>query len=340
MSGDDALAVWHPAEFWSAGADGRLECRLCPFRCGFERDGPGRCRVRRRRGDRLETATLSMPLRHRQPIERKPLYHFRPGRRTLTLAAPGCTFRCDYCLNSRFAHAEPGAGPAAAEPFDPAATAAEAARDGLILALSYAEPTLAAEATLELRREAPPEVEIIWKTNGFITSEAAAALAPALAAVNVDLKSADPARHPELTGAPLAPVLEALRRFVDAGVWVEVSTPLVPGVNDDAAVSALAGAILGLGAGVPWHLVRVHPAHRRADADPTPPETLARARRIALEAGIRHVYVERALGPAGSATRCFRCDHPLIERPAGGAARIGLEGGRCPACAAVIAGRW
>lgn len=145
---------WQPAQFWQTEG-GRLTCMLCPFRCALSDVQTGLCRVRRRSGDLLETATFASSVRHWHTIERKPLYHFRPGRTTLTLAAPGCTFRCDYCQNSRISqYGRDASVNWTALPVDPAQAVAEAWARDAIIALSYSEPGLAAELTLALWHEA------------------------------------------------------------------------------------------------------------------------------------------------------------------------------------------
>lgn len=333
---------WRPASFWHASGQ-RLVCTLCPFRCALAEDGPGRCQVRRRRGAILETATFASSVQHLHPIERKPLYHFRPGQLALTLAAPGCTFRCDYCQNARLS--QYGRDPAAAwnaTPLNPAAVVAEAQAQRAVIALSYSEPTLAAEATLALWAEAQPAgVEIVWKTNGYITPEALRQVAPALAAVNIDLKAADEARHRRLTGAPLAPVLASLRGFLEQGVWVEISTPWIPGFNlDERSLTALAALIRDLDPDIPWHLLRFHPDYQRRGSPPTPPEWLDQARSHAQAMGLRHVYVERALGAAGRTTYCPQCRHEVVARELWAGVQAKLDQGRCPRCGTPIAGKW
>ena len=335
-------ALWQAAEFWRQEPDGRLLCTLCPFGCRFLAEGVGRCRVRRRSGDRLETSTMAVRLQHRQPIERKPFYHVHPGAMTLTLAAPGCTMRCDYCQNAGYAHAGPD------DPLLPpvadislAEIAAAALHEPLVLALSFTEPTLAAEATLALHHQTAGRVPIVWKTNGFITREAIARLAPALTAVNIDLKAADPDTHLRLTGAPLPPIVAAMRGFAAAGVWVEIASTIIPGVNDsDAALSAMAILVAGLGAQTPWHLRRFHPDHLRQASVPTPAATLRRGVDIARAAGLHHVYVERALGAAGRLTQCPACGDTLIVRGVAALEQNRIADGSCVGCGSVIAGRW
>jgi pyruvate formate lyase activating enzyme len=333
---------WAPADFYVT--DGRaLRCTLCPHACALAEGETGACRVRRRAGPRLETATFATAVRHLDAVERKPLYHYRPGSRALTLAAPGCSFTCHYCLNYRLSQygrvpeADGGAGPV-----DPEAVVAEAAGHGAAVALSYSEPTLAAELTLALAAAGRPRgVPVVWKTNGFITPAALERLAPCLAAVNIDLKAADDDRHRALTGAPLAPVLEALAGFVRAGVWVEVSTPVIPRVNADrGALRALAEAVARVGTHVPWHLLRFTPEFRMRRLSPTHPDQLGEAARLGRDAGLQFVYVERALGPSGRTTYCPGCGGAVVTRDIWAVREVCLVDGACPRCGCRVPGRW
>jgi pyruvate formate lyase activating enzyme len=343
---------WRPAAFQRRGARG-LACTLCPFGCDLGDGDTGRCHVRRRRGDRLETATFATAVWHLQPIERKPFYHVRPGSRALTVAAPGCTFRCTYCQNFRVSQLGRDARATwQARPLAPAELVAAARDAGAAIAFSYAEPVLAAELTLataELAR--PAGVPVLWKTNAFASTEAALRLAHALDAASVDLKHVDDAAHRRLTGAPVRPVLDTLATWRAAGVWLEIATPLIPGFNTDVAtLRALAGHVRALGASTPWHILRFHPDYRLQDAPPTHPELLRMARDIAREQGLAHVYVERALGEEARHTRCPGCADVLVHRAldAGdGSSRepwhtrvVGLRQGRCARCDHPIPGRW
>jgi pyruvate formate lyase activating enzyme len=271
--------------------------------------------------------------------------HFRPGLETLTLAAPGCTFRCGYCLNAALSQygREPDL-PWSAAPADPDALVARAAARGAAIALSYSEPALAAELTLALHRAAAAQarpVPILWKSNGYLTRAALDLLAPCLAAANIDLKCPDDASHRRLTGAPLAPVLATLERLRGQGVWLEVSTPLIPSINaEPAAIRAMARRVLALGPETPWHLVRFLPDWRLAALPPTPPALLADAVAMAQDLGLQHVYVERALGDAGRRTRCPGCGAALIERGRWCVADNRLRGGGCPDCGRPLAGVW
>lgn len=338
----DASVDWTPASFFRPEGE-RLVCTLCPHACRLADGEVGACEVRRRRGALLETATRSTAIRHLDPIEKKPFFHFRPGLRALTLASPGCSFTCHYCLNYRLSQFGREGGAAwRARPVDASAVVAEAQGLGAAIALSYSEPSLAGELTMDLAAAAHGQgVDILWKSNGFLTRTAIDQLAPCLAAVNVDLKASDDARHRALTGAPLAPVLATIARFVAAGVWVEVSTPLIPKINnDETSLRGLARGIRTISADIPWHLLRFTPDFRMRRLPPTPPEDLRRAAEIGRAEGLRYVYVERALGEEGRATCCPACGARVVSRGIWSTAAVLLVNGECPDCGCAIAGRW
>ncbi|MFF7449503.1 MULTISPECIES: AmmeMemoRadiSam system radical SAM enzyme [unclassified Streptomyces] len=338
----DGGVTWQPAEFYRP-VEGGLQCTLCPFRCRLRDGDTGACEVRRREGDLVLTATRTTTVEHWSSVERKPFYHFRPGLPLLTLAPPGCSFRCDYCVNHRLSqYGRDQDSRVSARDTEPEALVRTAAERGAGIALSYSEPSLAAELTLELGAHAAESgVPVLWKSNGFLTPEALRRLAPVLAAVNVDLKAADEERHRRLTGAPLAPVLDTLRSLRAAGVWVEVSTPLIPGTSaEDEQLGRIAEFVAGLGPDTPWHLARFTPTYRMSRHRPTPPERLARAVHIGRAAGLRYVYVERALGAQGRATRCPGCGAEVVARGVWGEAESRVRDGGCPGCGERIAGVW
>lgn len=334
--------AWTPAMLFSA--HGRhLQCDLCPHRCRLRDGQVGYCGVRRRSGDILETATFGTTVEHLDPVERKPLYHWRPGTRVLTYAAPGCSFRCDYCVNYRLSQfGREGGQPWQAEPADPGAMVQRAADLNAALAFSYSEPSLAIELTVALSElGASRQIPVIWKTNGFLTPAAAAVAATVVAAVNIDIKTADPRLHVKLTGAPLAPVLRTLEEFRAHGVWVEVATPLIPGFSDQPdQLAAIASTLASIDPAMPWHLLRFTPTFRMSGHDPASPEALAAAQRIGYDAGLDYVYVERALGASGRQTRCPSCSAPAVDRDIWATDALYLNDGNCGRCGRRIEGVW
>lgn len=333
---------WQPAGFWHWQGQ-RIACDLCPLRCGLLDGETGRCDVRRRTGNTLETATFASSVWHWQSVERKPLYHFRPGLRTLTLAAPGCNFRCNYCQNAVLSQfGKDPLVPWSAKPIIPTTVVEAAHEAGVAIAISYTEPTLAAELTQALAQAVQGrDIPLIWKSNGFITKQALHRIAPLLSAINIDLKAADETSHRWLTGVALAPVLAAARAYKSLGVWVEISTPLINGLNTSLEqIRQMASMVASVGLDVPWHLIRVLPDYRMRSLMPTSPSLLKQAIKIGYEAGLRHVYVERATGAADRQTNCPNCGAIVIDRDIGALAQNYLIDGNCPVCNECISGVW
>lgn len=334
---------WRTAAFFQAEGE-QLVCTLCPHRCTFTRDGEmGACHVRRRMGQHLQTAAFATAVQHLDAVERKPFYHFKPASKVLTLASPGCSFRCLYCQNyriSQFGRAEEI--PWQAETANPNEIITYTIQHQAAIGFSYAEPSLNAELTLALAELARPHgIDIIWKTNGFITPSAGKLLAPCLSAVNIDLKSLGSKRHKSLTGADIGPVLDTIALMHESGVWVEISTPLIPQINaDETSLRAIARFIHALSPSIPWHLGRFNPDYKLRQLPPTSVEMLAMARRVALDTGLQHVYAEKGLGAEGRTTYCPSCSTPVIERDIWVLKQNHLRDGACPHCHSPVAGHW
>lgn len=335
--------TWTPALLASANADGSVTCQLCPFRCVLPEGRAGSCAVRANHAGRPVTATRTVAVAHLDAVERKPLFHVHPGMPVLTVAGPGCTFRCTYCINHRLSqYGRERDNPWRGEPAQIVGLARRAQEAGAALGMSYTEPSLAIELAVDLGRAAAPlDVPLLWKSNGFLTPEAVDVVAPFLTAVNIDVKADDDTAHRRLTGAPLGPVLDTIARFRAAGVWVEICTPLVPGASDRPhQLAGIAARIAALDPGIPWHLARFSPDHRLAGPPPTSPDALGEAVALGRAAGLRYVYVERALGPAGRRTACPSCGEVLIERDVWALAASSLRDGACPTCRTPVPGIW
>jgi pyruvate formate lyase activating enzyme len=334
---------WVPALLGTALSEGRVRCDLCPHRCRLDPGAAGACAVRRNTGGTLMTSSFTVSVAHVDPIERKPFYHAWPGSNVLTVAAPGCTFRCDYCLNSNLS--QYGRLPAVrwkGAPADVPELLTRASAESAGIAFSYTEPALMIELTMALdRARSGSSPRLFWKTNGFLTGSALRLVAPVLAAVNVDVKTADNDSHLRLTGAPLDPVFETIAGFRRAGVWVEASTPLIPGMSDTPEHwRRIAGRLAAIDPDIPWHLLRFTPDFRMSRSAPTSPTALAEAAKVARDNGLRYVYVERALGEQGRDTRCTGCDEVVVRRGIWSTASVHLRAGACPACGTAVAGCW
>jgi pyruvate formate lyase activating enzyme len=322
--------------------DERVRCNLCAHRCVIAEGKRGVCQVRHNRGGTLFTLVYGRAIaQHVDPIEKKPLMHFHPGTSAYSIATPGCNFRCSWCQNADISQMVRERHLIMGELASPAEIVAAAQRSGCrSIAYTYTEPTIFFEYaydTAVLAYEAG--LANIYVTNGYMTEEMLDAFAPYLDAANVDLKAFRDETYRKYAGARLQPVLDSLKAMKRLGVWVEVTTLVIPGINDEPAEVEDAARFVAeeLGVETPWHISRFFPTYKMTDVPPTPVSTLEQARDIGLEAGLRYVYVGNV--PGEETTFCHSCGRLLIRR----AGYWILENrvrpdSTCPACGAVLAG--
>ncbi len=331
----------HPALF-AAPEGERIRCRLCAHYCLIGDGQRGRCGVRIHRDGALYTLVYGRVIaEHLDPIEKKPLYHFYPGSRSMSIAAPGCNMRCLWCQNWEISQFAPPEAATWGEPASPDGMVDRARRAGCkSISYTYTEPTIFFEYALDIARRADEAgIANVFVTNGYMTHEALRTIAPVLGAASVDLKAFSEPIHERTTGARLRPVLETLRRMKRLGIWVEVTTLIVPGVNDDhEQLRGLASFLANeLGHETPWHVSRFFPAYRMTDVQPTPVETIIQATEIGQEAGLQYVYTGNVGG--SESTACPACGELLIRRAGPGRVESFVTASMtCPACDEVIAG--
>ncbi len=344
----------HPAILWQrlAEDDTRVRCNLCAHRCVIPAGRRGACRVRANRGGALVSLVYGQTIAAQvDPIEKKPLFHFLPGSRAFSIATPGCNFRCTFCQNWEISQMPRDRDPLrfatreillAGRPAAPAAVAAAAQAAGCAsVAYTYTEPTIFAEYALDCAAAAQRlGLKNVFVSNGYMSAELLALMAGRIDGINVDLKAGRGEFYRRVSGAALAPVLANLAAIRRLGIWLEVTTLVIPGLNDaDDELRWVATYLFDtLGPDVPWHVSRFHPAYRLLDAPPTPPATLSRAYQIGREVGLRYVYVGNLPGTRAESTFCPACGAPAIERTGYQVRRLRLTGGRCGACGTPIAG--
>ncbi|HIE50213.1 MAG TPA: AmmeMemoRadiSam system radical SAM enzyme [Armatimonadetes bacterium] len=331
------------AWFYEAAPNGRVRCLLCPHFCQLAEGQRGRCGVRENREGRLELLVYGWAVAHSvDPIEKKPLFHVAPGTKVLSVATVGCNLRCRFCQNWMISQRFKGAGRWPGEELPPERAVKEAQERGCAgVACTYTEPTVFYEYAWDLvRASRAAGLFTVWVTNGYLTPEPLRRLAPYLTAANVDLKYFSAQTYREVSGGQLEPVLETLKWLKQLGVWVEVTTLVLPGINDsEAELGRLAEFIAGeLGVETPWHLSRFHPDYQLTELPPTPPETLRRAHTIGLKAGLRYVYLDGLPGNPAESTHCSRCGERLIHRFGYQVLANRLRGGTCPACGTPLDG--
>jgi pyruvate formate lyase activating enzyme len=333
-----------PSLLATALPDGAVRCGVCAHRCLVRPDRVGICGVRENRdGVLYSTAYGAAVAVAVDPIEKKPLFHVAPGTWAYSLATAGCPFHCVFCQNWEIAQGPRLGRRPPARTLRPERAVDEAVGQGArSIAYTYVEPTVFLEYALAIARPARAAGLLnLFITDGYATPEAIGLLAPVLDAANVDLKGFDEAFYRRRCGARLDHVLEALEAYHQAGVWLEVTTLVIPGENDDPVElrELTAWIVEHLGAETPWHVSRFFPAFRMQDRPPTPLETLRRAAEAGREAGLRHVYVGNAPELDMEDTHCAGCDTLLIARRGYRTIRRLADDGTCPTCRRRLAGR-
>lgn len=331
--------------------NGRVVCNLCRHYCTILPGRWGICGVRKNIDGKLFTFVYEKAIAvHVDPIEKKPLFHVYPGSSSFSLATVGCNFHCDFCQNSDIAqiHREcsreqeweeihvPGE-------YLPVERAVEAARTHhcRTIAYTYTEPTIFFEYAYEMcKRAVQYDILNVFVTNGYMSSEALEQIRPYLHAANVDLKGFHADFYKKKIGARLENVLESLKLMKQKGIWLEVTTLVVPGYDDDEANLREIATFIHreLGPETPWHISRFFPHHRMRDIPPTSPAVLKRAREIGLETGLRYVYTSNLPGDEGEHTFCYRCGQILIRRWGFQILQNAIKDGNCSYCGAPIDG--
>ncbi|MBO4462788.1 MAG: AmmeMemoRadiSam system radical SAM enzyme [Prevotella sp.] len=274
--------------------DGAVECQLCPHRCRIADGKTGSCRSRRNHQGVLVSEVYGKPCALAiDPIEKKPLYHFHPGTTCLSLACTGCNFRCLNCQNHDISQASPNdVDHYELMPEEVVALCVKHRCPGI--AYTYTEPLTYIEYIIDTARLAHEKG--LWNilvTAGYVNPEPLADLLPYLDAANIDLKSFSDEIYRKVSGGRLQPVLDTILAMKEAGVWIELTNLVIPGINDDMEMIRRMCRWLcenGL-ATAPLHFSRFFPRYKMQDIAPTPVQTLRMAQQVALEEGIQHVYL-------------------------------------------------
>ena len=322
----------------------RVRCSVCSHRCTIESGARGICAVRENVDGRLMTLVYGRVIaRDVDPIEKKPLYHFCPGTRAYSVATVGCNFHCKSCQNAYISqYPRDHGGRVVGDEVAPGEIVRDAVDQGChSIAYTYTEPTIAVEFVHDCMREAKAEgLANVWVSNGYFTEETAELILPELDGINVDLKGITNEVYHEISGGNVRPVLNTIERLWSAGVWVEVTTLVIPGFNDtDEELRWTAEAIRGISPEIPWHVSRFFPAYRLVDRPPTPVERLERAADIGRDVGLQHIYLGNVPGE-GETTRCGVCGERLIERSGYFVRENALRSAACPSCNTPLAGRF
>lgn len=331
------------ARYWTRDPDGRVRCTLCPRECRLRADQTGFCLVRKNEGGKLVSLAYGRSTGFaRDPIEKKPLHHFFPGTEILSFGTTGCNLGCRFCQNWNISKARiddrRSATYTASQVVD---LAIEAGCPSI--AFTYNDPVIWAEWAVDVAEKAHEKgLKTVAVTAGYISKVAREEFFAHMDAANVDLKAFTEGFYARMSLAHLAPVLETLEYLATTDVWTEVTNLVIPGLNDDPEETRSLARWLfeRMGPDVPLHFSAFHPDYEIRDIPPTPAAVLARARAIALDVGLRHVYTGNLRDAPGQTTSCPGCGAPLIERDGFELVAYRLNGDRCSVCGTRIAGRF
>ena len=332
-----------PTRYWHVLDDGRVQCDLCPRFCKLREGQRGLCFVRGCEHGEIVLTTYGRSSGFCvDPIEKKPLNHFRPGTPVLSFGTAGCNLACKFCQNWDISKSREMDTLADAAPPERIARAAEALGCRSV-AFTYNDPVIFLEYAVDVAAACHARgVSTVAVTAGYVTAEPRAEFYRHMDAANVDLKAFSDEFYRRVCAGRLGPVLETIEYVHrETDTWLELTTLLVPGLNDtDGEIDRLTRWVADrLGAEVPLHFSAFHPDFRMRDRPPTPLATLTRARRIALGNGLHHVYTGNVHDPQGQSTFCAGCGDLLVERDWYRLGRWGLDAeGRCASCGRRCAG--
>jgi pyruvate formate lyase activating enzyme len=323
--------------------DKKVQCNLCHHRCIIKEGSYGICGVRQNIGGTLFSLVYDkIILAHVDPIEKKPLFQFYPGSKAYSIATVGCNFTCKHCQNadiSQFTREKKGH--IIGDTISPEDIVRDAERSGCTsIAYTYTEPTVFFELCFDTAILAHTKgIKNVFVSNGYMTPEALKKISPYLDGINIDLKAFTEEFYKKICGARLEPVLSTIKLAKDLGIWVEVTTLVIPTLNDSASeLKQIAEFIKGVTPDIPWHISQFYPTYQLTKLPRTPVETLHLARETGIQAGLHYVYEGNIPGRGNENTYCYQCGGLLIERWGYSIKKNIAEDGRCPSCKSSVAG--
>jgi pyruvate formate lyase activating enzyme len=318
-----------------------VHCYLCAHHCRINEGKFGFCGVRQNVDGTLYTQVYGKAIAiHVDPVEKKPLYHFFPGTSSLSIATIGCNFRCGFCQNWEISQKSIRNGDFPGEDFTPEEVVRAALENKCkSISYTYTEPTIFFEYAFDTAKLAKEKgLYNNFVTNGYMTRECIEMIRSNLDAANVDLKFFRDDSYRKICAGSLQPVLDSIRLMQRLGIWVEVTTLVVPGENDsDEELGDIAGFIASVDKNMPWHISRFHPDYQLIERSPTPEATLKKAQEIGSKRGLKFIYVGNVYG-WGNDTYCPSCKKVLVRREVFSILENQIKKGKCPYCNALIPG--
>jgi len=323
--------------------NGRVHCHLCRHGCKIDEGKMGICAVRINQDGKLYTLVYDKVISTNvDPIEKKPLFHFAPATTSFSIATPGCNFRCSFCQNYTISQMPHDHGRIAGKAIAPADIAEMAERNQCrSISYTYTEPTIYYELARDTMKEAKNRGLLnVFVTNGYMTREMLDDAKGLIDAANVDLKAFNDKFYLHYCKARREGVMDTLAYMKELGIWLEVTTLLIPTLNDNPSeIREMARFIREkLGPGTPWHISRFYPQYKEQDLPPTDVAELRKARQIGLDEGLYYVYSGNVPGDPGEKTYCPRCSELLVDRVGYSRRKYAIKEGRCPKCEYVVDG--
>ena len=340
----DIMISMQEAMIYEKLKDTDVRCHLCNHNCLMKNRHRGICAVRENREGVLYSLVYGKIIsRNIDPIEKKPLFHFLPGSTSLSIATVGCNFSCKHCQNyeiSQYPRERRFSIPGKDTSPEEIVTAASQ-NNCASISYTYTEPTIFFEFAYDCARLAKEKgIKNVFVSNGYTGKEAIKVIAPFLDANNIDLKGSDQF-YRDICGARLDPVKDTIRLMKELGVWVEVTTLIIPDLNDsEKDLTDIAEFISSVDPAIPWHVTQFYPTYKLLDKPHTPVKTLRWAREIGFKAGLKYVYEGNVPGEGGENTYCHACKETLIERFGYSISLNRIKDGRCPKCNTIIEGIW
>jgi len=317
-----------------------VQCELCPRNCVIKQGNYGFCNARKNIDGKLYSMVYARPCAvHIDPIEKKPLYHFMPSEKALSVGTVGCNLDCRHCQNFTMSRAKPEG--VLTEKISPEEIVELAVKNNCkIISYTYNEPTVFFEYMLDCAKIARKKgLKNTIVSNGFINEEPLKELCKYIDGANVDLKAFNNKFYKEICSAWFEPVLESLKILKQKNVWLEITNLVIPTLNDD--IKEIKKMCIwikeNLGADVPLHFTAFYPCYKLLDLPQTSPEILKQARKIALKTGIKYSYVGNVFAAEENNTYCPKCNQLLIERSGFGIIKNNIKNSKCP-CREKIAG--
>ncbi len=323
----------HQASYYTKLSNGLIQCNLCPNRCILSKGQIGLCKARQNIDGELYSLVYGkVSSAHVDPIEKKPFFHFMPGSKVYSISSTGCNLRCSFCQNWQISQVFPWE--VQTKNMTPEEVVEEAIKSGSkIIAFTYNEPVISYEFMLDTAKLAKEKgLKTVVVSAGYINPEPLKELLNYIDAYKVDLKAFNEEFYQKLTGGHLEPVLEAMKIIKEKGVWLEIVNLLIPGENDsEEEIRKMVRWIKeNLGDDVPLHFSRFYPMYKLKNLPPTPVETIIKARKIALEEGLKYVYTGNISYLEGEATYCPESGEVAIQRQGYFIVSNNLKEGFCP----------